>query len=115
MTIEDFPGDVVGVDHMQLKYKEKVDDLQIDIEPQSISYSETNNGANQYAISSEPFNSAEQDYEHAALQAWCSLMNAYLEDVSTQRKSELLKEWQNAEQRLIEKKRPKILAREELN
>ena len=35
--------------------------------------------------------------EHAALRAWCLLMNAYRENASSQQKSKLLKEWQDAE------------------
>ena len=42
-----------------------------------------------------------KEKEHAALQAWCLLMNAYLEDAPSQQKSKLLKEWQEAEHSVL--------------
>ena len=115
MTIEDFPGNALDTAHTQSKSTEKVDEIRIDIERCSISYDDSDNVASQYAVTPASFDSKKQSYEHAALQAWCVLMNAYLEDESTQRKSQLLKEWQNAEQRLIQEKMPRKLSCGELN
>lgn len=115
MTIEDFPGNAFGPTHTQSNSTEKVDEIRIDIERCPISYADSDDEVSQFAVLPASFSSKERNYEHAALQAWCSLMNAYLEDVSTQRKLQLLKEWQHAEQRLIQEKIPRKISCEELN
>ena len=46
--------------------------------------------------------------EYAALKAWCVLMNAYLEDAPKQQKSQLLKEWQQAEQQAVGTQAPPV-------
>ena len=115
MFIEDFPGNTFGSAHTQTTSTEKVDEAQIDIECCHMSHSDSAHDVDQYVVSPVSCSSQEQSYEHAALQAWCLLMNAYLEDVSTQRKSQLLKEWQNAEQRLTRKNISRELSFEGLN
>ena len=115
MTIEDFLGNKFGSTLTQSKSMKRIDELQIDIKRDPISYVDSGNDVNGYAISPASGSVKEQCYEHAALQAWCLLMNAYMEDVPVQRKSQLLKEWQNAEQRLARKKMPRKLSYEGLN